>query len=166
MAVVRDRLPDARLVIIKYRSNQAPDYLRVIEAEIDRLSLQRVVHLIPEVANSQMPMYFNGVDCVVSIPDTDGTPMTLMEAAACGTPCIVNDLPDYDPDIFVHGQSVLRVQAGDYDALGSALLHLATDSGLRQRLRSGGRAMVERYACYASEMSRLGDLYLQMLNAR
>src|SRR5262249_27789336 len=98
-------------------------------------------------------------DCVVSIPETDGTPMTVMEAAACGAACVIRDLPDYDPEAFVHEQSVLRVPLRDPSDLGSAIGRLAADPSLRKRLQAGGREMVETHASYAREMGRLEELY-------
>jgi glycosyltransferase involved in cell wall biosynthesis len=149
--------PRARLVIVKYRSD--PAYLERVEAEIDRLSLRPHVRLLPEIPNEEMASYLSLADCVVSIPESDGTPMTVMEAAACGAACVIRDLPDYDPEVFVHEQSILRVPLRDPSDLGSALARLAADPSLRKRLRAGGHDMVETHASYAREMGRLEDLY-------
>jgi len=38
--------------------------------------------------------------------------MTVMESFAIGTPAVIGDLPDYDPEIFVDGETVIRVRLG------------------------------------------------------
>jgi L-malate glycosyltransferase len=155
--------PQARLVIVRYLPD--PSYLAAVESEIDRLSLRASVRLVPEIPNEEMSAYFSLADCVVSIPDTDGTPMTIMEAAACGTPCLVADLPDYDPDVFVHEESALRVPR-EPGGLAATVGRLIDDPSLRQRLRAGGRRMVERHASYSIEMARLEEMYLHLLRDR
>ena len=155
--------PRARLVVVKYHSD--PAYLERVEAEIDRLSLRPYVRLVPEIPNEEMPSCLGLADCVVSVPETDGTPMTLMEAAACGAVCVVRDLPDYDPEVFVHERSVLRVPLRDPADLGQAISRLAADPALRERLRAGGRQMVEAHANYAAEMGRLEELYRRLVGA-
>jgi L-malate glycosyltransferase len=159
------RQPQACLLLMTYRSEQAPEYRRLLESEIDRLSLRNCIRLIPEVPNEQMPAYLSAVDCVVSIPDTDGTPMTVMEAAACGTPAVIHDLPDYDPAVFVHEKTVLRVPLRDPQGLAEALLRIADEGPLRDTLRQGGLRMVYKHANYETEMARLEQLYSELMRA-
>jgi len=161
-AIVREH-PEARLVMVRYQPDLA--YLAEVEAEIDRLLMRAHVRFVPEIPNEEMSRYFNLADCIVSIPDTDGTPMTVMEAAACGTPCLVRDLPHYDPEIFVHEDTVLRVPA-DPGSLAAAVGRLIDEPALRQRLQAGGRRMVEKHASYSTEMARLEDMYRRVLGQR
>jgi len=163
LPLIRERLARARLVIVRYRAEQAAEYARHVEGEIDRLGLRPYVRLVAEIPNPEMPSYLGAADCVVSIPDTDGTPMTVMEAAACGTPCLLHDLPDYDPEVFVHEESVLRVPLLDPEGLAAAVIRIASDGALRTRLRQGGREMVERHASLGVEMGRLEALYRQLV---
>jgi glycosyltransferase involved in cell wall biosynthesis len=91
--------------------------------------------------------------------------MTLMEAAACGAACVIRDIPDYDPEVFVHEQNVLRVPLHDPTDLGAAIARLATDPSLLGRLQAGGREMVEQHASYGREMGRLEDMYRSLVRS-
>jgi glycosyltransferase involved in cell wall biosynthesis len=164
LPLIREHCPQARLRIVDYRGGDAPEYLRLVEREIERLSLTACVKLVPSLPNDQMPAYLSAADCVASIPDTDGTPMTVMEAFACGTPCVVHDLKDYDPDLFQDGRTVLRVPLRDPQGLADAVVRLIREPALRATLVRNGRVTVEQRASYEGEMHRLEGLYRQVLS--
>jgi glycosyltransferase involved in cell wall biosynthesis len=106
-----------------------------------------------------MPSYYSAADCTVSIPNTDGTPLTVLESLACGTPAIVSDLAEYDAGLFRADDTVLRVPPEDAGALAAAMERLAADVALRRRLASAGREATRLQADYRSEMARLALLY-------
>jgi glycosyltransferase involved in cell wall biosynthesis len=55
-------------------------------------------------------------------------------------PAVVSDLPSFGPEL---SPAVLRVPAGDVDALSGALLRIAGEEGLRDRLASAASQTVE-----------------------
>lgn len=165
-AVVVDRLPRARLLLVKHHASQHPAYTRMIEALLDRLDLRPAVRLLDEIPNALMPLYYRAANCTVSIPDTDGTPMTALESMACGTPVVIQDIPDYDPQIFIDKETVIRVPVRQPAALAGALLRLAHDADLRERLWRQGPSVTARHADYHSEMARLERLYRTLIHRR
>jgi glycosyltransferase involved in cell wall biosynthesis len=157
-AVLRAQ-PRARLLLVKYRASAHLDYESHVERLIDELGVRGAVRCVPTIANDDMPAYYSASDCTVSVPNTDGTPMTVMESLACGTPVIISDLSDYDSDLFVDGRTVLRVPVADPDGLARGLLRLMGDTELREAIvRNGGRMVAERGA-YTVEMQRLEAMY-------
>jgi glycosyltransferase involved in cell wall biosynthesis len=66
----------------------------------------------------------------------------VVEAMACGTPCVVNDIPIMHE---VTGGHAVLVDFGDADAAAAALRQVAQDDALRARLSAGG---VERVAAF------------------
>jgi glycosyltransferase involved in cell wall biosynthesis len=163
MPEVLSRQPEARLVLIKYRAELYPEYEARVEHLIDELGVRGAVRSVPQVPNSEMPAYYSASDCTVSIPSTDGTPMTVMESLACGTPPVIGDLDDYDPEIFVHGQTVVRVPVADAAGLATGILALAAGRDLRERIARLGRRMAAERADYQAEMARLEKLYGQLV---
>jgi alpha-1,3-rhamnosyl/mannosyltransferase len=71
--------------------------------------------------------------CFPSVDEGFGLPV--LEAMACGTPVIASDIP---PLREVAGDSALFVSTGDVAAWANALHLVATDAGLRDRLRMRG----------------------------
>ena len=63
-----------------------------------------------------------------------------LEAAACGTPSIVSDLPVFHETL---GDAALRVPPGDEAALAEALVRMAGDDPLRERLAVAAAGAIE-----------------------
>ena len=88
--------------------------------------------------------YLGGVDCLVLSSRTEGTPIVLLEAMACGVPVVataVGGVPDVAEGV------ALLVPAGDPRALADAITRVRADAELRRRMAEAGRQRIaERYA--------------------
>jgi glycosyltransferase involved in cell wall biosynthesis len=142
-----------------------PDRVRGIE-RLRGLSASRGLgdsyRLIPGVSNSSMPLYYNLADVAVSVPSSDGFPVTILEASACGCPLIVSNLP-YCTEWFVQRENGVIVGLRDKEALASAIIEVCTTPQLRQRLASAGRRKAEATASYERCMDDLEALYMKLL---
>jgi glycosyltransferase involved in cell wall biosynthesis len=76
---------------------------------------------------------------LVSASWLEGFGLAPLEALAAGTPSVLSDLPVYDETL---GEGALRFPPGDAPALASALLRVAAEPDLRERLVSAGRRAV------------------------
>jgi glycosyltransferase involved in cell wall biosynthesis len=151
----------ARLLLVRYRADAEPAYASAVDGLVDSLGLREFVRMIPSIRQEDMPRYYRTVQCTLSVPDTDGTPMTVMESLACETPAVVSDLADYDSELF-SPDTVLRVPAKDAPALADALERLATQPSLGTSLGAKGRELVEGRANYRTEMGRLEAIYSRL----
>jgi glycosyltransferase involved in cell wall biosynthesis len=70
----------------------------------------------------------------------EGFGLPPLEAAACGTPSVLSDLPSFRETL---GEAAAFVAPGDVDGLARAMLEVASDPGLRERLAAEARARVE-----------------------
>lgn len=89
-----------------------------------------------------------GASRAVIVPSTwpENQPMAILEAMAAARPVVTTDLGG-SPELVRHDQTGLVVPAGDVGALGDALVRLAGDPALAERLgRAGRRAVVEHHA--------------------
>ena len=86
------RLPED-VVMILSRMAAHPDYLAGVERAIDELGLRSRVRLLPAIPHDEMPDFYRLADVVLSIPESDGTPVTLLEAMASGSPVVATALP-------------------------------------------------------------------------
>lgn len=137
------------------------------EAEVRR-TLGRAAgkaRFIGPIAHEEMADYHRLADVTVSIPSTDGTPMTVLESMACATPVVAGDIPDYDPRYIEPDATVLAVRPDDPSALTAALLRLLRDAGLRGRLTEEARRRVETSGSYEAQMARMEELYRGLVPA-
>jgi glycosyltransferase involved in cell wall biosynthesis len=147
-------VPDAQLVV-KHLGHDTP--------ALNELADRERVHLVGYVPYEQMADYYRAADVCVSIPSSDSAPRSVWEAMACGTPCVISDLP------WIHGMLepgadalVVPIEA---EALAEALRRVLTDGGLASSLASRGRARVETDHDKALSTDRLIDLYRRVAGA-
>ncbi len=109
------------------------------------LGLGERVHWLGNVPADQIGVYYNMADALVMPSVThpaDGLNVTVLDAMSCAKPVVGaaaagNELAIRD------GHNGFLVPEADDAALAGALAALAADSGLRARLGSAGRRMVE-----------------------
>ena len=75
----------------------------------------------------------------------EGWGLTVMEAAACGTPSVASDSPGLR-DSVRHGETGYLVPHGDADRFAARLLELANDPGLVSRLGKAARTHAEAWS--------------------
>lgn len=93
----------------------------------------------------------------------EGMPRAMLEAAACGRPLIVTDVPGCRHFVR-NGQEGLVVAPGDATALADALARLAADAPLRRALGLAARARVASGYTEAHVETALIDSYRQLLS--
>ena len=84
------------------------------------------------VADTELPALLRSVDVLVSVPESDGTSVLLLEALACGTPVIVSDLPA-NREWVTDGAAPI-VPVGDKAALADALESVLGTNDARERM--------------------------------
>lgn len=128
----------------------------------ERRGLGESYRLIPAVDNTTMPLFYNLADAVVSVPSSDGFPVTVLEASACGASLVVSRLP-YCSEWFMDGENGLLVPVRDAKALADALAIICADVDLRHRFGVAGRHLVEQRADYRRCMDALEAEYRSLL---
>ncbi|HLE62201.1 MAG TPA: glycosyltransferase family 4 protein [Pyrinomonadaceae bacterium] len=114
---------------------------------------------IGAVPHEEMADLYRLADVTVSIPSTDGTPMSVLESMACGTPVVVGDIPDYDSHYIEPGKTVLAARTNDSSDLAQAILRLLQEPALAQELTGEARRRVELTGSYEAQMSQMEKLY-------
>ncbi|MBN4061155.1 glycosyltransferase [bacterium AH-315-I18] len=95
--------------------------------------------------------------------DVDGLPQMLMEAMACGVPCISTKLVGI-PDLLIQSKTGLLVQPNDASQLAGALNILIHDKQLQEDLASNGVAHVNAVFDLATCLNPLVKQYKQFLS--
>jgi glycosyltransferase involved in cell wall biosynthesis len=94
----------------------------------------------------------------------EGMPNALLEAMACGLPCIATRVSGSE-DILVDGVNGLLVESEQPVELAHALRRLVEDADLAQRLAGEGRATVVRNYQLTRIVEQLLDLYRSLLSS-
>ena len=117
-----------------------------LKAQIKALGLSQTVTVTGELLLQEKIIDFMHSGNVFVLPcvwavdgDVDGLPQMLMEAMACGLPCISTRLVGI-PDLIRHEQTGLLVSPNDAGELAEAIARLMHDRPLAQRLARDGRA--------------------------
>ena len=114
---------------------------------------------VEQIPHESMPDYFRLADVTVAIPDYDGTPMSILESMACGTPVVVGDLTDYDLAYFEPRVTVAVARVDDPGSIAEAISAVLRDpQAARERAREA-RRRVEEGGSFDAQMQRMDRLY-------
>jgi glycosyltransferase involved in cell wall biosynthesis len=110
------------------------------------------------VPQERLPHVYAGADAFVLASFTEGHPKVLLEAMACGVPCVASDC-EGNRSLVTDGVTGLLFDPRRVEALTGALERVLTDRALATALATAGRAqVVARYdlgALVASEIALL-----------
>jgi glycosyltransferase involved in cell wall biosynthesis len=133
-----------------------------LERLADELGLHGAVQFLGY--RRDLPRIAAGADLAVLSSDKEGTPVSLIEAAAAGRPAIATAVGGV-PEIVTADTGVL-VAAGDEDGFAGALKRLGGRRDLRQRM--GEQARDHALGRYSAErlVAQVEDLYEELLSER
>lgn len=114
--------------------------------------------------SSDLDLIAAGADLAVLASDNEGTPVSLIEAAAAGLPCVATDVGGVSE--VVRPDSGLLVSADDPRALGQAMAKLVREPGLRHQMGERAREHVARRFSAERLLRDIASLYEELLRAR
>ncbi|MDI6774433.1 MAG: asparagine synthase (glutamine-hydrolyzing) [Verrucomicrobiota bacterium] len=133
---------------------------RKIEALADALGIRDRV-LLPGAQDDVVPwLACMDVFCLSSV--TEGTSLTLLEAAAAGLPLVATDVGG-NAEIIEDGFGGFLAASGDEAALSAALARLRDEPGLRARMGDEARRIVTRDYSLAAMIDLYESLYHEAL---
>lgn len=135
-AEVHPAIPEWKLTIIG-KGPEEPSLRRLS----DELKIDEHIEWIHEVDN---PFSYYRAAQILALPSRhEGTPNVLLEAMACGLPAIVSDASPGPLEWVTHMQTGVVFRSEHTEALAEAILTLAQDADLRQRLGTAAASRVE-----------------------
>jgi glycosyltransferase involved in cell wall biosynthesis len=150
--------PDARLVIAGFGPERpALDHLA------RRLGITRHIRFTGPYRHEELPGIYRGARLAVfpfvEAPsgDREGLGLVVVEAAGCGLPVIVGDVPGVR-DVVTHQETGILVAPGDARALSAAVLSLLEDEAACARLARRGRDDALRRFDWPVVRQRYADL--------
>jgi glycosyltransferase involved in cell wall biosynthesis len=137
LALARRRRPDIRLDIAG-----TGDYREELEQLVSRLDLERAVTFHGFVSEERKIDLMRAAWANIFPSPKEGWGITVMEAAACGTPSVASESPGLR-DSVRNGVTGFLVPHGDVEGLAARILELADSPPLVARLGERARRLAE-----------------------
>ena len=160
-ALLRTRRPNAFLLMKSYAGDA--DYIRQIRALIDEFGLAEHVRILDSMPYEQMPDLYRTADVTLSIPHSDATPMSLLEAMAAGSPCVVCDLPSLREWV-VDGETGYLVDGTVPEMVAQAMESALQNDETVGRIRAKARDIVSERASQRTHMTKAAVCYESLVN--
>ncbi len=129
------------------------------------LGLDARVHFVGRIPHAELPGYLATSDVFLTVPSVDATPVSLLEAMACGVPVIISNL-ESAMEWVTDGENGLVVRPAEQEELEEAILELIGDPGARERYAAIGVRKVREGADHAKHMRRMERLCEELVAGR
>ena len=158
-------LPDDYVLLLgRYQVDEAE--LARLLAQAAALGVSERVVVVPGIGHSEMPDFYRLAAAVLTIPMSDATPVTLLEALACERPVVATDLPSVREWLGELDPASL-VAVDDARATAEAIKRIAARGAAEQQeIGRRGREIVQDRASQDANMSAVEALYRQVSSSR
>ena len=162
ISLARQTVPDLSLTVVG-RGNDQPSYV----AQARALGLEESVCFAGFVPDEHLRELYAS-SCAVVLPAENGAEgfgMVILEAAACGVPAVATNVGGI-PAAVRDGDTGLLVPPNDVSELASALVRIAVDTELRERLANSAHKRAVTDFSWASQGSTFVDLVRRAVSGR
>lgn len=158
---VLSKYPTAQFIIRTYNCDQ--NQLNQFRSIIKNTKADHAVHYIGELTSEEsIADLYRVADISISIPSSDGTPSSVLEALACGSALIVSDVPSLHEWI-QHGKEGLFIPISDVDALVDTIIQLLNNHPLIENFSYNGIQLIKKKADRMVWMKRAEELYKELV---
>jgi glycosyltransferase involved in cell wall biosynthesis len=152
---VQAALPAARLLVVGEGEER-----QAIEAEIGKRDLGPYIRLAG--LRKDVPRLLGGSDLLWLTSVSEGIPLTIIEGMAAGLPVVATDVGGVT-EVVEPDETGLVSPAGNEEAIAEAVLKLALDPALRQRLGLAGRERAFGRFSEDQMVAAYADLYEDLI---
>lgn len=161
ISLILETVPETRFLIRTYNADK--NLLKSFMDIIQQAGAEHAVRYIPELAKeSDIALYYQAADVAVSVASSDGTPVSVQEAMACGTVTVLGDIPAFH-GWARHEEETLLVPLHDAESLSAAIIRLLEDHTLRNRVSHNALAYIRANADSVKWMRRSEEIYKTMV---
>jgi glycosyltransferase involved in cell wall biosynthesis len=118
-----------------------------------------------QISQTELPRWYHWADVYISPSHVDGSSVSLMEALACGLPCLVSDIPA-NQEWVSDGENGWLFPDGDADALATKILQAVDQRKSLPQIGSAARAVAEERADWKKNSAKLMQAYQQALQLK
>jgi glycosyltransferase involved in cell wall biosynthesis len=133
-----------------------------IQQIFQRSSLSGRVTFAGQVRQTKLPDYYHMADLYISPSHVDGSSVSLMEALACGLPCLVSDIPA-NKEWVTEGVNGWLFPDGDAEALAEAILRACDQREVLVKMGLAARGTAQEKANWKKNFQILMTTYERVL---
>jgi L-malate glycosyltransferase len=160
---VKREFPEVVYLLRRYNADSA--YQIRVESLVLELGLEQSIRWIGRVEPwERLADYYSLADIVISVPSSDSTSVSLLEAFACGAPVIASDLPSVREWI-IAGENGELIPVKDHAQLAQTTLRLLHDPQRCAAYAEKNKVLVREKADHQREMEKMEALYLGLLSS-
>lgn len=159
-AVVCRQLPEANFLIAGWAGN---DYAREMQSLICSLGLESKVKLIGQVPTILSILKSSDVFCLLS--RSEGLSNALLEAMACGLPCVATSVGG-NLEVVEDRRTGFLVTAEDVEGPASRIIELLLNPSIRADMGKNGQVRAAKHFSVDAMVSRIASLYAKLLCKR
>jgi glycosyltransferase involved in cell wall biosynthesis len=142
LALVKKDFPDVQLTMVG--PDKGDGSLQQTRATAVSLGVKDSLRIIGGVIKTDVPRWLNEGDIFLNTTDIDNTPVSILEAMACGL-CVVSTNVGGIPYLLKHEDDALLVPPGDEEAMAAAVHRILTEPALAERLSRNARSKAEQF---------------------
>nr|MBN2278432.1 glycosyltransferase family 4 protein [candidate division Zixibacteria bacterium] len=129
------------------------------------LNLANRVDFVGFVDNNELHRLLSEHDIMVMPSLSESFGVAALEAGAAGKPTVATAIGGI-PEVVIDGETGILVPTNDIERLGRAIIKLASDADLRNKMGMAGRAFVEKNYDWERSLDLMTDLYEKMIAGR
>jgi glycosyltransferase involved in cell wall biosynthesis len=161
---VLERLPEACFVFTAY--NIDPAYKQELDRLVEELHLGEAVRWLPAASRPlAMAERYRSSDVVVSVASSDGAPVSVIEAMACGKPVVCSDLTALR-EFVTPGETGWLVPVRQVEPLAGAILQALENTQMAAEYGRRAQQFVADTASLDAQMQRMEVIYYQLARVR
>lgn len=142
LARLKPYYPEMRLSMVG--AEETPGMMAEMKALAATRGLGQQVDFVGGVAKHEVPRWISSGDIFLNTAAIDNTPVTVIEAMACGVP-VVSTWAGGVPKLVTGGEEALLVAPGDAEAMAGAVRQILESPALCEKLSRQGRAKAETF---------------------
>jgi glycosyltransferase involved in cell wall biosynthesis len=121
---------------------------------VKRLNIEHAFKFLGIVPS--VPEVMNQCDIFVRPSLTEGMPLTILEAMACGLPVIASKIPG-SSEVVKDGETGILVEVGNVEKLSNAIIRLLEDENYAEKIRTRAYEFVKKHYSW----DRIAEEYLK-----
>jgi glycosyltransferase involved in cell wall biosynthesis len=162
--MVLRQIPTARFILRDQLEDESQnEYVLSLKQLALDLGVAHSVRFVGQLDREALALHYNLSCAIVSVPATDGSPVSVLEGMACGSVPLVSDVPSLREWI-EDGENGLIVPAGNADTLAQALVRLLSDEPMRHRMAQRNLELVRTKADRTMWMQQMVNHYERLAN--